>query len=95
MHDAVLFSSGNRNRRPTSTPLRHPDNDLSFGSTLIEIRKRFLCLLEWKYPIYHRPNVPSLEKLTDLCELTTVRAHEQERVGDAVLFGAANNPAAQ
>src|SRR5882724_10375370 len=90
-----IVSSGNRDRQPTSTPLLHLDNDLPLGSTLLEIRKSLLRLLERKYRIYHRPNAPCLEKLTDLCELTTVWVHEQERIRGAALLGAANYLAAQ
>jgi hypothetical protein len=78
-----------------STPLPHLDNDLPFGSTLLEIRKRRLRLFEWKYFVDHRPNAPCLEKLTDLCELTTVWMHEQERIRDTAFLGVANYLTAQ
>ena len=90
-----IVSSGNRDRQPTSTSLLHLDNDLPLGSTLLEIRKSLLRLLERKHLVYHWPNAPCPEQLTDLCELTTVRVHEQERIRDAALFGAANDLAAQ
>jgi hypothetical protein len=56
----------------------HLDNDLPFGPAHLEIRKRLLRLIERKYLVDHRPNVPHLEKLADLCELATVWIHEQE-----------------
>ena len=38
---------------------------------------------------------PDFEKLADLCELTTVWVHEQERIRDAAFLGEANDLAAQ
>src|SRR6266487_671946 len=78
-----------------STPSLHLNNDLPPGATQLEIRKSLLGLFEPKYFVDHRPNASCLEKLTDLCELTTIRVHEQERIGDAALPGAANDLAAQ
>src|SRR6185295_3020532 len=57
--------------------------------------KRILRLLERKYPVDHWPEVPGLEELTDLSKLHAVWMHEQERIGDPVLPGAANYLAAQ
>jgi hypothetical protein len=70
-----------------SRPLPHLNNDLSLGSTLLEIRKRFLRPFEWKYLVDHRPDGPRLEKLTDLSEPATVWMHEQERIRDAAFPG--------
>ncbi len=56
----------------------HLHNDLPLGSASFEMRKRLLRLIERKYLVEHRPDVPRLEKLTDLGELTTVWMREQE-----------------
>ena len=85
---------GRRLQRPLGV-LPHLDNDLALGSTLLEIRKRLLGLLERKDLVDHRPDAPRLEKLADLCELAAVWVHEQERIRDAALLGAANDLAAQ
>jgi hypothetical protein len=61
-----------------STPLPHLDNDLALGSTLLEMRKRLLGLVERKCLVDHGPDVPRLEKLADLAELPTVWMHEQK-----------------
>jgi hypothetical protein len=80
-----------RSTAPAWTPSPHLDNDFPLGSTLLKIRKRLLRLFERKYLVDHRPNAPRFKKLADLCELTTVWVHEQERIRDAALLRAANN----
>src|SRR6185295_16639002 len=87
-----LVANRNLFRRPS---VSHLDNDLPLGSTLLEICERFLCLLEWKHLVYHRPDAPRHEKLADLRELPAVRMHKQERILGAAFPCAANYLAAQ
>lgn len=47
-------------QRPTVGVSTHGDDNLAFGSTLLEIGKRFLCLIERKHFVDHWPDATCL-----------------------------------
>src|SRR6185437_10206970 len=70
-------------------------DDLSPGSTLLEIQKRLFRLIEREDLVDHGPDASRLEKFADVGELAAVGMHEQEGILGAALPGMANDLTAQ
>ena len=70
------------------------NDDLTFRSTLAQIIKCFLRLLESKDPINHRLDALGFDQPANFIELSAVRANEQERIGHVVFFRQSDDLAA-
>ncbi len=64
--------------RRTTRRSFHLHDDLPLGPAFFEVGQGLLRLIEWKYPVDHRPDFACLKKFADFRELPAVGMHKEE-----------------
>jgi hypothetical protein len=73
--EACAYAATTMSRRV----LPHLDDDLAFGTSVLDVVHGVLGLVEGKYPVHDWANGSLVDEGGDLAQLSAVRPHEQER----------------